>query len=106
MQLDTTTIDSTALQISGILALAAKEKLKGIASLRALLYLHDQGPASLSKVATHCGLSTAAITGTADRLTKLGLVRRDQTCKDRRIIRLELTFEGRNAIARILTPTA
>lgn len=104
MQLDTTT-ESTALDISAILARATAEKL-GISSFQALLFLHDHGPAALSRIADHCGRSHAACTGLADRLVKLGFVRRDHTSADRRMIRLELTFEGRNAVARILTLAA
>lgn len=101
----TTTTESTALDISAVLDRAAAEKL-GLSSFRALLYLHDQGPAALSRIAVHCGFSHAACTGLADRLAKLGLVRREHSTTDRRSIRLELTFEGRNAIARILPPLA
>lgn len=100
-----TTIESTALDINAILARAAAEKL-GLSSLRALLYLHDQGPATLSAISAHCSISTAACTGLADRLVKLGLVRREHSTTDRRSIRLGLTFEGRNAVARILPPLA
>lgn len=105
----TTAIDtsdqSTALDISAILQRAATEKL-GLSGFRTLLLLHDQGPASLSTIAAHCGQTSSAVTSLADRLTKLGLVRREHSTTDRRSIRLELTFEGRNAIARILPPVA
>lgn len=93
---------STALDASALLGRAAAEGLGGIASLRTLLYLHDHGPTALSILAAHCGRSTASLTGSADRLTKHGYVRREHAANDRRIIRLVLTFEGRNAITRIL----
>ncbi len=101
----TTTADipdqSTALDITAILKRAAAEKL-GLSSFLALLYLHDQGPAKLNLVAAHCGITASAATGTADRLVKLGLVRRECAPGDRRTVLLELSFEGRNAVARIL----
>ncbi len=97
--------ESTALDISAILARAAAEKL-GLSGFRTLLYLQDEGSASLSSIAEHCGQTGSALTSLADRLTKRGFVRREHSTTDRRSVRLVITFEGRNALARILPSAA
>ncbi len=105
--MNTATIDipdqSTALDIDAILRRAAAEKL-GLSGFRTLLLLRDQSSAPLSVIAAHCGQTSSAVTSLADRLAKLGFVRREHSLTDRRSIRLVITFEGRNAVARILPP--
>ena len=49
----------------------------------------------MSSIALICGVSTAAITGMVDRLSKKGLVKRVHSTSDRRFISVELTEKGR-----------
>jgi DNA-binding MarR family transcriptional regulator len=52
------------------------------------------GPASMTDIALECGLSSAAITGHADRLSQHGVVVRISNDRDRRSTMLDLTGKG------------
>lgn len=97
-------VESTAADLLELrLQRASAEGLHGIASLRTLLLLEREGGLPMNLVAARTGKSTAAQTSMADRLTKLGFIRREAGIQDRRIQRLVLTFEGLNAVRRILS---
>jgi len=57
---------------------------------------------TMSSMARKLGVSTAAITGTADALEALGFVTRQHSRTDRRVIWLNLTDRGRAALEDIL----
>lgn len=95
--------ESTALDMSALLARLAKLGINSIATARGLLFIHDQGNPVITAVAAHTGKSTAALTGTVDRLEKAGLVRRVRDDLDRRVIRIELTLTGRDVVRQLLT---
>ncbi len=63
-----------------------------LATLRALLY---DGPMPPSQIARLIMVNSSTVTGVIDRLEKKGLVARLRNDPDRRIIRVELTDEGR-----------
>ncbi len=63
-----------------------------LATLRVLL--HD-GAMPPSQIARHIMVNSSTLTGVIDRLEKKGLVCRLRNDPDRRIIRVELTDEGR-----------
>lgn len=96
------TIESTALDMSALLARAAAKGFNSISTVRALFYIHDQGNPAIGSISSHTGKSTAALTGTIDRLEKAGLVRRCRLDADRRSIRIELTFHGREVVSQLL----
>lgn len=59
---------------------------------------HADNPVELAR---HAGMDTGAMTRALDRLEAKGLVRRLRCDHDRRMVRLELTDEGRAQAARI-----
>ena len=83
----------------------ARDNQLGLTTLHALAYISLQGEAKISQVATHLGVTGAAITGTADRLVALGLITRRYGKKDRRNVWLEITPAGEAIIAKALYVT-
>lgn len=78
----------------------------GLTSLRALIHLNKVGldGSKLTDLATLCGVSTAAITGQADRLEKAGYAKREHLSLDRRAINLVITPKGLSILNIILNP--
>lgn len=72
-----------------------------LTALEVLLTLAEDGDLSMSLLADKVGISTAAITGTADSLAKKQLVKRSASESDRRTIWLTLTEIGRVRIHQI-----
>jgi DNA-binding MarR family transcriptional regulator len=66
-----------------------------------LLKLHMGSASSVAEVARECQLDAGSTTRLLDRLEAKGLVRRLRTSKDRRVVNLELTDEGREAAKQI-----
>jgi len=56
---------------------------------------------TMSEIAVNMGQTTAAATGLVDRLEKLGFVTRAHAIDDRRKIRVRITKNGLNLVARI-----
>jgi len=59
---------------------------------------HGGTPAELAR---HCQLDAGAMTRTLDRLEAKGLIRRERSLEDRRVVNLVLTAEGREAASHI-----
>jgi DNA-binding MarR family transcriptional regulator len=95
--------ESTALAVDAILARFAKKGIGSIATARTLLFIYDQGNPTMGEIASHNGKTGAALTCTIDRLEKAGHVRRVRPNGDRRSIRIELTFTGRDVVRQLLT---
>lgn len=57
------------------------------------------GPATVSEVAEHMGVSLSAITSMSDRLAKTGYITRKRSDDDRRLVWLELTESGGEVLA-------
>lgn len=55
----------------------------------------------MSGLARFMSVSTAAMTGTVDRLVNCGYVIREQEPKDRRVIKIKITSKGRDIIKKI-----
>jgi len=66
-----------------------------------LLKLHMGTACTVAEVARECQLDAGSMTRLLDRLEAKGLVRRLRTSKDRRVVNLELTDEGREAARKI-----
>jgi DNA-binding MarR family transcriptional regulator len=60
-----------------------------------VLLAAGKGPCIMSAVSEAIHLSLSSVTGIVDKLEKKKLVRRDRSVEDRRIVRVELTEEGR-----------
>ncbi len=65
------------------------------AQLNCLLALHEAGPLSPSQIAKYILVNASTVTGIIDRLETKGLVKRYRISKDRRIITIELTKNGK-----------
>jgi DNA-binding MarR family transcriptional regulator len=101
-----TSDQSTALDLSAALGRAADAGFNSICHLRALLYIVDHGNPSITEVAKHTRKSTSALTLAIDVMEKADLIRRVRTDGDRRMIRVEPTFLGREVARQILPPVA
>jgi DNA-binding MarR family transcriptional regulator len=58
-----------------------------------------EGPMAVRDLADELILTHSAAVQTLDRLTAAGLVRRTASGEDRRVVRVEMTLEGRNLLA-------
>jgi len=61
---------------------------------RALLFLLDNGNATMTMLSRSLVISLSAATGIVDRLIKKGLVDRHRDATDRRVVRVRLTDKG------------
>lgn len=64
-------------------------------------FLEKSGEAKMSVLAHFMAVSTAAMTGTVDRLVKCGYVTRESEPQDRRVIKIKITLKGRELIKKI-----
>jgi DNA-binding MarR family transcriptional regulator len=64
-----------------------------------LLKIQAGGSATVAELARWLSIDAGAMTRMLDRLEKKGLCRRVRSTEDRRVVRVELTPEGRAAIA-------
>ena len=62
---------------------------------KVLLLLYMNGSMRVGEIALRARISIAAMTGLADRLVKKGLMEREHSDKDRRVIVCSLTDDGR-----------
>lgn len=67
-----------------------------------LVMLADRGRTSMRDISREMALHPAAVTRFVDQLIERGLVERMRDESDRRVVRVDLTPEGRNVIERIL----
>lgn len=65
------------------------------AQLNCLLVLYDSGPLSPSQIARLILVNSSTVTGIIDRLEAKGLVKRLRISRDRRVITVELTKNGK-----------
>ena len=70
--------------------------------LRVVEYLGDAGPRMMRELAELLLVAVNSVTSTIDNLEKKGLVRRNRSEEDRRIVRVELTSSGEAAYAAAL----
>lgn len=72
----------------------SKYKITG-PQLITLLTIEKEAPVTASAIASHILLSPSTVIGILDRLETKGLVQRDRDLKDRRMIWISLTEEGK-----------
>jgi DNA-binding MarR family transcriptional regulator len=66
-----------------------------------LLKLHHGQASTVAELARECTLDAGAMTRMLDRLEAKGLVERTRSSQDRRVVKLELTAEGRATASQI-----
>lgn len=71
------------------------------AQLRILVFLHQDGPASVGQLANLLGVTLPSVTATVDRLVQAGYVIRADDPTDRRRVINQLTPEGTALIRRL-----
>lgn len=64
-----------------------------------LLHLSKSGACPVAELARHLQVDAGAVTRLLDRMEKKGLCRRTRSTVDRRVVQVEITPEGRTAIA-------
>lgn len=65
--------------------------------LRLVEFLGNEGPRMMRELAEHLAVAVNSMTTITDGLEKKGLVRRQRSVEDRRVIRVELTDPGRES---------
>lgn len=95
----TATLQQT--DIAAILGRARSHKLNAVA-LQCLCEIDRRGPETLTGLALSLNISTAAMTGAADRLEALGYAKRKPSKSDRRVFWLAITTAGQCALESIL----
>jgi DNA-binding MarR family transcriptional regulator len=60
-------------------------------------FLNRRGPSIMREIADHLGMAVSTMTGIIDRMVKKNLVVRERPEDDRRIVKVELTEQGRQA---------
>jgi DNA-binding MarR family transcriptional regulator len=63
--------------------------------LRVVEFLGNEGPRMMRQLAEHLTVAVNSMTSIADSLEQKGLVRRQRSDEDRRVVRVELTDSGR-----------
>lgn len=66
-----------------------------------LQFLHIEGESKMTDMARFMNVTTAAMTGLADRLVKSGYVKRIYDPDDRRVIKIELTANGEEIVKNV-----
>jgi MarR family transcriptional regulator, organic hydroperoxide resistance regulator len=66
-----------------------------------LQYLYNEGESNMTHLAELMNVSTAAMTGNADRLVRDGYIVRTFDEKDRRLIKVKLNAKGTNTVKRV-----
>lgn len=66
-----------------------------------LIMLNNQGTVKATDIAVKLGITSGAVTGMTDKMEKLGLIRRERSEEDRRVVRISLTEHGADTLERI-----
>jgi MarR family transcriptional regulator, organic hydroperoxide resistance regulator len=73
-----------------------------LAQLKSLLIIAGTGETHFSTLAQHLGVTPGDVTRIIERLVEQGLVSRNPSPEDRRVIRLQATNKGRNLLANLM----
>ncbi len=73
------------------------------AGWQVLMRLHQEDGLTQSEVASRCYVTPATVTGVVDTLEREGMVSRERSTADRRVVRLHLTAAGRTRFERTKT---
>ncbi len=69
---------------------------------RALVVLASRGPQKVADIAVELGVAPSTGTRMCDRLIRKGLIRRERSSADRRVVRLTLTAAGGHLVDRVM----
>ena len=69
---------------------------------RALVVLASRGPQKVADIAVELGVAPSTGTRMCDRLIRKGLIGRERSSADRRVVRLTLTAAGRHLVDRVM----
>ena len=83
--------------------LSAQHKITG-PQLVCLLAIEEHEPVTGSAIARHVHLSPSTVIGILDRLEAKGLIRRERDLKDRRLVQVSLTEQGKALVVSAPSP--
>jgi len=86
---------SRALVGAAVRSIAAAPVDVTVAQHRVLVLLAAHGPQSVGQIAEQLGVNPSNATRHCDRLQKLGLLARNRSAEDGRVVQIALTTEGR-----------
>jgi len=97
-------IDQIAEEVATLMPMIARRILLGFfqsiditqTQIFTIMTLSEQSPVRLSQLSKKLQISAPTVTGIVDRLEKSGFVKRIPDIKDRRVINVGLTAEGRH----------
>lgn len=69
--------------------------------VHALMWLGSDGPLTMGELARRLGITEKTVTGVVDRLEREGLVQRERSAADRRVVHCTLATEGQRAYQRV-----
>lgn len=72
-----------------------------VAQLRILLLLYTEGPLQMSSLASSAGIAVSTATGIVDNLFRKGLVQRQASPEDRRLVICSLSPAGQELVRRL-----
>jgi DNA-binding MarR family transcriptional regulator len=81
--------------ISRLSSVSLEEKMATILQFQALTYLREHKNATVGELAQDLAISSSAVAQLIDRLLEAGRIARKNDLKDRRIIHISLTPEGK-----------
>lgn len=70
-----------------------------VGQMLAMQHLIDAGPLTMRDLSERCRVATSTMTDLTDRLVRLGMAARRADPRDRRIVRVQATTQGRRAFA-------
>ncbi|MFS0727437.1 MarR family winged helix-turn-helix transcriptional regulator [Paenibacillus sp. 1P07SE] len=73
----------------------------GVTQARILIILSESGPLKASALAEMLFVTSGAVTGLADQLIELDLIRRERPESDRRVVMLDITPAGQQLVEAI-----
>jgi len=72
-----------------------------ISNMVILEFLKERGPCSMSEISGAMNLSMSAATAVVDKMISSGLVRRQRSDEDRRVVRVQLLKKGGDVAAKV-----
>lgn len=62
--------------------------------MRIIRFLVEEGPTTMNELADYIGLASSTMTGRVDRLVELGVVERERSQEDRRVVLVKVAKRG------------
>lgn len=90
-----------AFEVTAVLTRLGGENELSLTQLRALGILRGHRAAPVTGLAAHLGVDKSSMSGLVDRAERRGLVRRERSATDRRVVEVALTPEGDALVTRL-----